>query len=738
MNTKKGIIFLFLIYMIVNFIRAVEVESSGKCIIPDSTNESMKIDGDLKENIWAQQSLSQKFLTFYPTFGKPLDYSTEIWAAYDSKNLYFAFQCFDKEPGKLKTSISRRDTISSDDWIGIMIDTLGNKQSSYEFYVNPSGIQEDGITSAVDADAYDNSPDFVWESAGKITEKGYQVEVKIPLSSIRFKGKKEVIMNILFMRSISRLGKMGSWPYIKAGENQFNAMKNIKYKGLKKLLNLEVLPNLTYNRNDDRENENDWKTNHDKNIGISLKYGITSASTLEATISPDFSQVESDAFQVEVNQRYPIFYNEKRPFFMEGMNIFDFGIVRNGMMLSAVYTRNIADPRWAAKLSGSSGKMLYGFLGAGDKAPGLEWNEGGNPYLGKDAIWGIARLKYSLGGDNSIGVIYSGRHFAYGRNHVTGLDLQYRFLKNTRLSVSYLNSKTKEPEEIKFLNGNCINVLFDYYTSKLRFVASFESHDEDFKMYSAFINRSNISRGLLYISPNIYPKKGKWSSWLMRISPYARFIKLHDLETGMDDTTYCLGLNLFLTRNGFFKLEYLDEEEVWMGKLFNSKYIYSYINMQIFKWLNTYIYYKTGDRICYDTADPFLGIGKTNIFSLRIQPDKKLNLELQYIRDKLDRKLQEKKENIHKVNIYNFLATYQFNKYFFLRGACRYNDYQRKLLTDFLASFTLIPGTVMHLGYGSIYEGKKWNTNQWISGYEKLINTKNSFFLKISYLWQLN
>jgi hypothetical protein len=272
--------------------------------------------------------------------------------AYDNQNLYFAFKCLDNEPNKIKTSISRRDTVaSSDDSIGVVIDVMGNRQTSYEFYVNPDGIQEDGLTSAVNGWSYDTAPDFVWESAGKIVDDGYQVELCIPLESIRFKSGKEVKMGIMFARNISRLGKAGSWPGI-------------------------------------------------------------------------------DAFQVLVNQRYPVFYTEKRPFFMEGMDVLDFGLISQGMMVSAVHTRRIIDPAWAAKLSGTSGKMAFNLLVSNDNAPGLAWEGEVNPHVGEIAFWGIARAKYSLGSDNSLGILYSGRYFAGGKNTVLGADLQYRFLKN--------------------------------------------------------------------------------------------------------------------------------------------------------------------------------------------------------------------------------------------------------------------------------------------------------------------
>jgi hypothetical protein len=715
--------------------RAVELHQEGKIIVPDEAAESITIDGDLNENIWKQPPISEDFSTVSPLFGERLGQQTSVWMAYDDRHLYFAFKCHDAEPTKIKTSIAKRDTIARDDWVGVIIDTMENRQTSYEFYVNPGGIQEDALTSAVNGWSYDNSPDFVWESAGKIVADGYQVELSIPLESIRFKSGKEVKMGIIFMRNISRLGKTGAWPEVKAGQTQFNAMADVIYRGLESKLRLEILPNFVYSRNMEREDGGAWgDSNNSTNIGVSLKYGITSAITSEATINPDFSQVESDAFQVLVNQRYPVFYSEKRPFFMEGMDVFDFGLISQGMMVSAIHTRRIVDPSWAAKLSGTSGKMAFTLLAANDNAPGEPGAVEINPYEGKNTFWGIARAKYSLGSDNSLGILYSGRYFAGGKNNVLGADLQYRFFKNVRLKMSYLYSNTREPDQEAVQTGNGLNAMLEYSTQKINAFAAYERYSQDFLMYSAFQNRTGIGRGILYVGPNFYLKT-KQFSWLQIIQPYFQYSSLHDLGTGMDDTSQVLGLNMFFTPSGFLGAEYRDEKEAWLGQLYNQKYVSANGNIQLFKWLLLRASYRYGDQIYYDPLEPSLSTGKTYTLGFVLQPGVRLSLSFQFLRSTLSRKSDDQK--LYSIDILNLLATYQFNKYFFLRGAVRLDDYQEKLLTDFLASFTLIPGTVIHLGYGSLYEKKAWEDNRWVPGQDRFLNVRNGLFFKVSYLWRI-
>ena len=423
---------------------------------------------------------------------------------------------------------------------------------------------------------------------------------------------------------------------------------------------------------------------------------------------------------------------------MEGMNAFDFGLIYQGMMISPVYTRYIIDPSWAAKLSGTSGKVLFDVLAANDEAPGYTWDSGANPYEGMDAFWGIARFKYSLRSDNSLGILYSGRHFAGGKNNVLGADLQYRLFKNARFTVSYLHSGTNEPGKDQVKIGNGVNAMVQYTTRKLFLWASYERYDEDFTMYSAFLNRINMSRKRILFAPNFYMKI-KGLSWLRKIQPFLQYSMLHDFGTQMDERYWEWGVNMFFTRSGYLKIEFRNEKEAWLGQHFNKNYFFTFGRIQLSKWLYTEGYIRYGDQIYYHPEEPFLGTERDIILRFILQPNIKLKLDFEWIHNKLNKKVDEINQNIFTVNIINLLTTYQFSRFFFIRGALRYNDndYQKKLFTDFLASFTLIPGTVIHLGYGSLYEKKEWQDNRWVPGHGSLLNTKNSLFFKVSYLWRI-
>jgi hypothetical protein len=625
----------------------------------------------------------------------------------------------------VKTSLAQRDKILRDDYVGVLLDAMGSRQGSFEFYVNPSGIQMDAVNSAVSGG--DITPDFVWQSAAKLTPDGYHAEIRIPLESIRFKSGKEVKMNVAFFRSVPHLGVMAVWPEIPAGQSDFNVMAAIVYKDLEAGLRLEILPNITYSIDSERTTPDTWDKTRDTNFGVGIKYGITSAITAEATWKPDFSQVESDVFQVEVNRRYPIFYSEKRPFFMESKDVLDFTVVNGGMMLAPVHTRLIADPGWAAKLSGSAGKMNFALLAANDRSAG--WYSTDLPGESKSALFGIIRAKYNIGSDNTLGVLYTGRHFAEQRNDVAGVDLKYRLSGEIRTSLSFLYSASREAEGDPLKNGTGLNAMLEYNTIWLCSMAIYERYSSDFFMATAFQNRVGISRGGFTIGP-VFNIKSPKIKWLTLIIPTISYYRLYDLETKMTDTTRWLGLNFSFAPQGELHIQFWHENEAWAGKLLDKKYFYTSGSIQLFKWLYLYQDMTFGDQIYYHPSEPFVGNGKTLNFGVTLEPMSKLKVGLNYLHSDLKEKQTGNK--IYSVDIYNLQTVYQFNKYFFLRGIVRYDNFEEKLLTDFLASFTLIPGTVVHLGYGSLYMKYPWNP-----GRDDLMKVKQGIFFKASYLWRI-
>ena len=308
---------------------------------------------------------------------------------HDADYLYFAFQCDDPEPSGIKTSITRRDNIWSDDWVGISLDALGTGQLSYHLMVNPSGVQLDMLNSVVGR----RGPVARLRVGQRRTAERLRAmpsRCALPLQSIRFRGGRDVQMGILFWRRVSRTGVSVSWPALEPGKWVFEQHASLVFDELQPRLPREAIPSTTYARNQRATHRHSWGDADDEgDIGLSAKYGLTSTITLDATINPDFSQVESDAFQVEVNQRFPTFFSEKRPFFMEGSGIFTLaGQGNDNSLQRAVHTRRIVDPVFGAKVTGSTGRLTFGTLTALDQAPGRTLPEG-DPDAGKDRLYNV-------------------------------------------------------------------------------------------------------------------------------------------------------------------------------------------------------------------------------------------------------------------------------------------------------------------------------------------------------------
>ncbi|HET9262462.1 MAG TPA: DUF5916 domain-containing protein, partial [Vicinamibacterales bacterium] len=487
---------------------------------PRRVQRAPAIDGILDDDAWREAPLQTgTWKSYSPLHGDVIPQQTKVWMAYDADSIYLAFQCDDPEPGSIKTSVTRRDNIWSDDWVGVSLDALGTGQVSYHFMVNPSGVQLDMLNSA--AGNEDESPDYVWDSAGRRNASGYAVEMRVPLQTIRFRGGREVRMGVLFWRRVSRTGVSVAWPALEPGTWVFEKHASLVFDGLQARPLREIIPFTTYSRNVLRDTHAEWGPADDEaEAGISTKYGVTSTITLEATANPDFSQVESDAFQVEVNQRFPVFFSEKRPFFMEGSGIFTLaGQSGDNSLQRAVHTRRIVDPLFGAKLTGSAGRFAFGTLTALDQAAGRDL-PAGEPGAGEDQLFNVLRGQFSLGPSNYVGGLVVDTEFADGFNRVIGADLSWRVTSTQRMSAFVLASQSRAPGTAESRSGIGAQAGYDYSTQRLVLTGFAEHYDPEFRMDTAFINRVGITSGWGFAQYSFYPDKARYP-WLRRISPFS-------------------------------------------------------------------------------------------------------------------------------------------------------------------------------------------------------------------------
>ena len=685
---------------------------------------SPKIDGVLDEPVWQNSPSVTGFKSFVPDFGQSLPHETVAYIAHDDENLYFAFKAFD-EPDKIKTSVAARDKIRDDDWICINLDSFNGKQSMYGFYINPNGIQMDARFAA---GKEDYGIDMIWYSAGKIVSDGYVLEVKIPLKSIRYAVKEgKVDMGVIFERKVSRLSTQVTFPVLdpKQGFNFLTQTMPLSYDRVKKSVLLEVLPAITYARNKTHEN-GDYVKENNFEPSLTMKYGLTSELVLDATINPDFSQVEADAQQVEVNQRFPVNYPERRPFFLEGNENFGFaGNSDFGPVRSVVNTRTIVSPIAAAKITGKLGpKNILSTIYAVDRA-----NEDLVDYeQDKTAKVGVLRYMRSFSQDSYLGLIGTGRERNDGFNAVYGVDGQVRINKANLFGAHILNSLTKEPGELSAENKSTASFNFSRSTRNFSGSLTFMDIGDGFRSDVGYVTRTGIRKYTMVLSPKIYPKQGL----VKRIDPTLYSSLTKDKPSGMYESSVYTSLGATLPRNTRFSVAIDLSTEIYEGARYDDGGVSFSASSQMTKRVYFRTSYGWDKGIYYNT--PAQGFGKRVSNSLILQLSDKFNAEFNHTFVSL---FEEQTENkYYDIHIVRGKVIYQMDKYLFFRIIGQYNSLSKVFAPNFLASFTYVPGTVVHLGYGSIYEKTRWDGNNYVPD-DRYLQTANGFFFKASYLWRM-
>jgi hypothetical protein len=687
------------------------------------------IDGILDDEAWRGESQpTGEWLSYNPLHGSRIAQTTRVWVGYDSRYLYFAFQCDDPDPAQIKTSVTRRDNIWNDDWVGFSLDTLGSGQTSYHFMANPSGIQLDMINTASGNE--DESPDYIWDSAGHLNDRGYAVEMRVPLASIRFKGGDQVRMGVLFWRRVSRTGVSVAWPALEPGKWVFEKHASLIFDRLESILTREVIPSATFSTDQERDTPARWSAaDGHGDLGVSTKIGLTPTVTLDATINPDFSQVESDAFQIEVNQRYPVFFSEKRPFFMEGSGLMTLaGSAMDSSMIAAVHTRRIVNPSVGIKLTGSAGRLQFGTLSALDDVPsGFE----GRLDV-EDRLFNIARAQYSPGEGNYVGAIATDMESGADFNRVAGSDLSWRVGSRQRVTamILYSNSQGTEGSNSGGLAGSA---SWTYSTRRQNIQGFIEHYDREFRMDTAFYNRVGFTSGWGYTDWNFYPGKGRFA-WIRRITPFIYSQAGEDRIAGGSERVTVPGIRMNFTRQGFLRVDKIIGHEPWQHQRFTLSRPRIQGQIQPFRWIRVSGNLNWGAATFYDEVAPFAGWSRNTSFDVSWQPTTRINQSIGYTR--VDFRHADTRERVYDLDLVNTRTTFQFTKQFFVRAIAQYDSLRARVLTDYLASYELRPGTVAYVGYGSLYERRDYLGDAWISGAGDYLGTRRGFFMKASYLYR--
>jgi Domain of unknown function (DUF5916)/Carbohydrate family 9 binding domain-like len=697
------------------------------------TETAPVIDGNLDDDAWQHAPLeTTDWLSYNPLYGEALQQRTTVWVAYDADNLYFAFKCDDPEAAAIKTSVTRRDNAWQDDWVGLSLDALGSGQLAYHMMANPSGVQMDMLNSV--AGGEDSSPDWIWDSAARLTDEGYTVEIRLPLQSIRFEGGADPRMGILFWRRVSRLGVSVSWPPLSPGVWVFERHASIRFAALEPRRVRELLPSATYSNTSLRETPDRWGASDNRgDVGFGAKIGLTPTITLDATINPDFSQVESDAFQVEVNQRFPIFFSEKRPFFMEGAGVFSLaGAGGDNSLRTAVHTRRIIDPIFGAKLTGSIGRVTFATLTAVDEASGPAVPPESADY-GKNRVVNVARVQYGLGPGNYVGALATDTEFAGGYNRVIGTDLSWRVSPTQRISGFALASGSRAPHALDSNTGAGAQVAYDYSTDAWEVSGAVEHYDPNFAMETAFINRVALTGGWSFQQRNFYPDKTRYP-WIRRVSVLNFMQGGHDRVAGGNELLVTPGMRFNFTRQGFLRVDRSFGFEHWQRQRFDRGRWRGFGEVQLFRWLYLNGELSSGLAIFYDSIEPYQGRSLEASGGVTLQPNGQLSQRVTFNRVEFER--DSDGSRVYTLDIVNAKTTYQFTRALAARALVQYDSSRRRVLTDFLGSYEPRPGTVVFVGYGSLLEKRDYVNGEWIDGGRIYRGTQRGVFVKASYLYR--
>lgn len=769
------------------------------------------IDGVL-DSVWTQAAHFENFAEFMPAHQIPAKVPTEGYITQDDSHLYIAFICYDPEIENLRASMTDRDHIFNDDFVGVVIDTYQDHQTAYEFFANPYGIQGDMLWQANSSSdeegpiwqptgAEHASYEAVWESDGQIYNDHWIVEMKIPFASLRYSGQTNQNWGVHFVRTYPRENRYQfSWMPISQDSNTFMGQAGYLKLNVKSDVAtsraLEVLPYVigTYDNHLGYENpevntRGAWHDDRDGRYGISAKYTLNSNNVLNFTYRPDFSQIESDAGQISVNNPYGFFYSERRPFFVEGNDIFQVDRGVRGLLLDTpanlVYTRSINDPLVAGKITGKSGKLSYGVISAYDEKTyfNIPWTDG-VIFRESDAASynNVVRAKYDVGKQSFIGLVATHRLIENedGSNFAGAIDASIRLSEKYALLALVGTTYTNEPDHEGFLIRPIQPIEFEVGDKKINTAFN----DENFAGHVArirFLRQTrnwNYSLGYQDYSPgfradnsSVFTNDGRvltgWTGYafwydehpvLTRFEPSLGVWRKTDYQGDVKDTGVSARLsfsfkhqtnvtiNSFLfNREKFNEVKFGDARNIWLA--FNTTPLQK-ISLSLFG-----LYGETINRngIAGYERMPLAVIPNIQLnASGTLRPTDSIQSSVQYncmiLRTHDDELVAEQ-------HIVRSTFSYQFSKRLFIRlvGEINHLEYYSVFGYDAnsgeylgginnsttfafepLLSYKLNPFTVFYMGAN--FGGQKDPNFENYDGYTA---TDQTVFLKMQYLWNV-
>lgn len=755
------------------------------------------IDGKLEDDVWQNAAVLKDFYQIQPGDNTPPSRETKVLLGYDPKTLYIAFRVFD-EPDKIRATVAKRDNIFNDDNVGFFLDTFNDQRKAFEMFFNPLGIQADGVMT--ESGGEDFSVDVLMESKGGLDDKGYIVEIAIPFKSLRYEAGKGKLWGAHFFRRIKRFeNELDSWmPFSRSISSNLSQAGHLTgLEGIALERTVELIPSLTISENGRfvRSFSPPVAGTADAgrivnepvklDAGLTAKFIPSSTFTLDLAINPDFAQVEADQIVVTANQRFPIFFPEKRPFFLEGIDIFRSPI-------TVVHTRAIVDPDIAVKTTGKIGRSSFGIMAASDNGPGsFVGDERLNPnnlrFLDKNAHVAVLRLKRDIGKENSLGLIATSYSFIEKHNQLLSFDGRFRLDNQTTTSFQLIGTSSRNfffdpaKDSTSYRTGNGFSYSADYNVSGRNWGWEVygEGFTRDYRADVGFFQRTNSNFNFIFVRYNSDPNQKK------KIISYHAHNATHidyDWQGRMYTWETQSVVELALPRNSWFGVwwepgyERLFDHEfgatreahpcnqfavsnkctfygpsnerssaknhlsVYGGSNYSKKIQF---NSQITRRFghfdldfgNLPKYPRVSPAALLLGPDAPLDPGRGRLLQVNAeityQPTNELRTSLNLVKERLVR--YDTGRVAFDVNIWTFHSTYQFTKATFARAIVDFNTLNSRVRSQLLAGWTPSPGTSLYVGYNDDMNYNTLNpfTGQLTPGFRR---NGRAFFIKMSYL----
>src|SRR3989442_1373918 len=727
------------------------------------------IDGVLDEPVWRRAARLTGFSQYRPVDGRPAEDSTEVLVWYAPDAIYFGILAFERHGNAVRATLADRDNIDADDHVAILLDTYLDHRRATMFAVNPLGVQEDGVWSdGVAAGAaggpsaggrfdatIDLNPDYVYESRGRVTAQGYEVEVRIPFKSLRYQSADPQDWGIQVVRSVQHSGYEETWtPAVRANASfLIQAGRLVGLGALRRGLVLDLTPEFT-TKVDGAPTTPGYDYRGTPEVAGNVRWGVTQNLGLTATANPDFSQVEADIGQVTLNQRFALFYPEKRPFFLEGLEQFD-------TPNSLIYTRRIAQPVFGAKLAGKVGSMGIAYLGAVDNSD--------QSATGAHPVYNMLRLRRDLGPTSTLGIAYTDRIDGDDYNRVLGVDAHVVWRKIWFSEVQIAGAWTRDLGGARA--GKLWTVTFGDRTGR-----AYGNHfellgvEKSFRDTSGFVNRTDFVAGRTFNRFSWYGRPGALVEQFTAIVGFAPIWRYRDfgrLNRTIEDTlqTFWIatlrggGQSHVTPSLNHFRVDAADYSDYTVGStpfvvphdlyhLPGAAFILNAPNRAV----SGSVVLGYSAVAIFPEASEGRQVALTTVAALR--PTPALRLEARWVHQRLTR--ARDRGRFSTANIPRLKLEYQLTRAIFVRYIGQYfaedqaalldprtgqpllvnGDTARAIVTndfrnDLLFSYKPTPGTVVFLGYGaSLTEADAFR-------FRNLSRASDGFFLKLSYLFRM-